>query len=69
MPSKPVPPVAVLGAGIAGLVAARDLKRAGIPVVVFEAGIRCCRHGRESQGSRRLLVRHWRALHHQPPRD
>jgi protoporphyrinogen oxidase len=32
------PPVAVVGAGIAGLVAARDLHRRGIPVVVFEAG-------------------------------
>jgi protoporphyrinogen oxidase len=31
-------PVAVLGAGIAGLVAARQFTRHGIPVVVFEAG-------------------------------
>jgi protoporphyrinogen oxidase len=31
-------PVGVVGAGIAGLVAARDLARRGIPVVVFEAG-------------------------------
>ena len=38
MPATQPSPVAVLGAGIAGLVAARDLKRAGIPVVVFEAG-------------------------------
>lgn len=32
------PPALVLGAGIAGLIAARDLKRAGHDVVVFEAG-------------------------------
>lgn len=31
-------PVAVLGAGIAGLTAAVELKRRGVPVVVFEAG-------------------------------
>lgn len=31
-------PVAVLGAGIAGLVAARQLNRNGVPVVVFEGG-------------------------------
>lgn len=32
------PPVAVLGAGIAGLVAATELRREGFDVVVFEAG-------------------------------
>ena len=31
-------PVAVLGAGLAGLTAASDLKRRGVPVIVFEAG-------------------------------
>ncbi|MCQ8781508.1 protoporphyrinogen/coproporphyrinogen oxidase [Mangrovibrevibacter kandeliae] len=31
-------PVAVLGAGIAGLTAAAELRRRGIPVIVFEAG-------------------------------
>jgi oxygen-dependent protoporphyrinogen oxidase len=35
-PSRP--PVAVVGAGLAGLVAARALHRRGIPVVVYEAG-------------------------------
>jgi protoporphyrinogen oxidase len=34
---KPLP-VAVVGAGVAGLTAARVLKRRGIPVVLFEAG-------------------------------
>lgn len=34
------PPVAVLGAGIAGLAVARELHRAGVPVRVFEAGDR-----------------------------
>lgn len=33
-------PVAVLGAGVAGLAAARTLKRRGIPVLLFEAGPR-----------------------------
>jgi oxygen-dependent protoporphyrinogen oxidase len=33
-------PVAVVGAGIAGLVAAAELRRNGYPVVVFEAGSR-----------------------------
>ena len=32
------PPALVLGAGIAGLVAARELRRAGRDVIVFEAG-------------------------------
>ena len=32
------PPVAIVGAGLAGLVAARELKRRGLPVVVYEAG-------------------------------
>jgi oxygen-dependent protoporphyrinogen oxidase len=32
------PPVAVVGAGLAGLVAARELRRRGIPVTVYEAG-------------------------------
>jgi oxygen-dependent protoporphyrinogen oxidase len=32
------PPVAVVGAGLAGLIAARALRRRGIPVVVYEAG-------------------------------
>ena len=31
-------PIAVLGAGIAGLTAAHDLIRRGLPVIVFEAG-------------------------------
>lgn len=31
-------PIAVLGAGIAGLTAARELRRKGLPVIVFEAG-------------------------------
>lgn len=31
-------PIAVLGAGIAGLTAALDLNRRGLPVIVFEAG-------------------------------
>ena len=30
-------PVAILGAGLAGLVAARELRRRGLPVIVFEA--------------------------------
>ncbi len=33
-------PVAVLGAGLAGLVAAQTLRRAGVPVAVYEAGPR-----------------------------
>ncbi len=32
------PPVAVVGGGLAGLVAAHELRRRGIPVMVFEAG-------------------------------
>jgi len=32
------PPVAVLGGGLAGLVAARELRRRDVPVTVFEAG-------------------------------
>ncbi|MDZ4848129.1 MAG: FAD-dependent oxidoreductase [Pirellulaceae bacterium] len=36
--SVDIPPVAVLGAGLAGLTAAVHLKRHGIPVRVFEAG-------------------------------
>jgi len=39
-PSRPVYPVAVLGAGITGLTAAWHLQRARIPVVVFEASAR-----------------------------
>ena len=31
-------PVVVVGAGLAGLVAARELRRLGVPVLVFEAG-------------------------------
>lgn len=31
-------PIAVLGAGLAGLTAAADLQRRGLPVAVFEAG-------------------------------
>ena len=43
MPTNPTThpsPVAVVGAGITGLTAAWELHRAGIPVVVFEAGPR-----------------------------
>ena len=32
------PPVAIVGGGLAGLVAARELRRRGIPVTVYEAG-------------------------------
>jgi oxygen-dependent protoporphyrinogen oxidase len=32
------PPVAIVGGGLAGLVAAHELRRRGIPVTVFEAG-------------------------------
>jgi protoporphyrinogen/coproporphyrinogen III oxidase len=32
------PPVAIVGGGLAGLVAARELRRRGIPATVFEAG-------------------------------
>ena len=39
--SSPALPVAVLGAGITGLTAAWHLRRAGMPVVVFEATGRC----------------------------
>ena len=35
---KRIPPVAIVGAGLAGLVAARELRRRNIPVTVFEAG-------------------------------
>ncbi len=38
--SQSSPPVAVLGAGIAGLVAARRLQAQGIPVQIFEGGPR-----------------------------
>jgi oxygen-dependent protoporphyrinogen oxidase len=38
MPDALKRPVAVLGAGIAGLVAARILRRRGVPVVLYEAG-------------------------------
>ncbi|KAB0677079.1 protoporphyrinogen/coproporphyrinogen oxidase [Aureimonas leprariae] len=31
-------PIAILGAGLAGLTAAADLKKRGLPVIVFEAG-------------------------------
>jgi protoporphyrinogen oxidase len=31
-------PIAILGAGIAGLTAARELRRLGLPAIVFEAG-------------------------------
>jgi oxygen-dependent protoporphyrinogen oxidase len=34
------PPVAIVGAGLAGLVAARELRRRGIPFEVYEAGAR-----------------------------
>jgi len=36
-PTSPLPTVAVLGAGISGLVAAYELKKAGYPVIVIEA--------------------------------
>lgn len=35
---KHSPPVAIVGAGLAGLVAARELRRRNIPVAIFEAG-------------------------------
>jgi oxygen-dependent protoporphyrinogen oxidase len=38
VPAKSVSPVAILGAGLAGLTAANFLYRQGVPVVVFEAG-------------------------------
>lgn len=44
-------PVLIIGAGMAGLTAARDLKRRGIPVVVIE--------GRDRIGGR---IRTWREL-------
>jgi len=39
--SSPPLPVAVIGAGITGLTAAWHLRRAGVPVLVFEAAARC----------------------------
>jgi oxygen-dependent protoporphyrinogen oxidase len=39
-PSSPALPIAVLGAGISGLSAAWNLRRAGIPVTLFEASAR-----------------------------
>jgi protoporphyrinogen/coproporphyrinogen III oxidase len=38
MSSRPQEPVAILGAGLAGLVAANDLQRRSIPFRIFEAG-------------------------------
>jgi oxygen-dependent protoporphyrinogen oxidase len=35
-----VPPIAILGAGLAGLIAARELRNRGLPVVLYEASDR-----------------------------